>query len=104
MPRTLCPFAASCGIANTISMEAALRVWQSFYCEGFHARCERYRLHESGREVPVRLLPNGRLLDGPVDAAPAPLRDDAGPLNAAPASSPDDAGVEEAAPRLLRLP
>jgi hypothetical protein len=45
-------------------MEAALRVWESFYCEGFYVRCERYRLHGSGREVPGCLLPNGRLLDG----------------------------------------
>jgi hypothetical protein len=45
-------------------MQAALRVWQSFYCEGHYSRCERYKLVESGVEVPARLLPNGRLLDG----------------------------------------
>jgi hypothetical protein len=73
-------------------MEAALRVWQSFYCDGVHARCERFRLHESGREVPSRLLPNGRLLDGPDEATPAPPRADARALEGAPASSPDDAG------------
>jgi hypothetical protein len=44
-------------------MVAALRVWESFYCEGSFERCERYRLHQSGREIPGRLLPNGRLLD-----------------------------------------
>jgi len=57
-------------------MEAALRVWQSFYCEGSHVRCERFGLHQSGREVPARLLPNGRLLEEPADAAP---RDEPGP-------------------------
>jgi hypothetical protein len=59
-----CPFAADCGLAGSIAMEAALRVWESFYCEGFYGRCERYRLHGSGREVPDFLLPNGRLVDG----------------------------------------
>ena len=91
-------------------MEAALRVWQSFYCEGVHARCERFRLHESGREVPSRLLPNGRLLDGPEEAGPLPSRDASGPLRAAPATwpdapdAPDVAGPEEAAPRRRHWP
>ncbi len=73
MPRTLCPFAAPCGLPRSIGMEAALRVWESFYCEGAYDRCERYRLHEAGQGVPRRLLPNGRLLDGPEETTtPAP--------------------------------
>lgn len=104
MPRTLCPFAASCGIANTISMEAALRVWQSFYCEGVHARCERFRLHESGREVPSRLLPNGRLLDGPEEPTPVPPRTAANQPGSAPAGSPDDVGLGADAPRRRHWP
>jgi len=70
MPQTLCPLAAPCGLAKAIGTDAALRVWQSCYCEGFHARCQRYQLHKSGREVPGRLLPNGRLLEGTEVAAP----------------------------------
>lgn len=103
MPRPPCPFAASCGLAKIISMEAALRVWQSFYCEGVHTRCERFKLHESGRDVPSRLLPNGRLLEGPEEAA-APPRAAAWPLRSAPANSPASAGVEAVAPRRRRLP
>ena len=54
-------------------MREALRVWQSFYCEGAFARCERHKLLASGRDVPDRLLPNGRLLDVvPERPAPAP--------------------------------
>jgi hypothetical protein len=67
MPRSRCPFSAACALAESIGMEAALHVWESFYCEGTSARCERYRLHQAGQVVPVRLLPNGRLLDGPGD-------------------------------------
>lgn len=44
-------------------MREALRVWQSFYCEGVFKRCERYKLVEAGMSVPDRLLPNGRLID-----------------------------------------
>ena len=48
-------------------MKEALRVWQSFYCEGAYRRCERYKLTASGVPVPEKLLPNGRLVDaGPV--------------------------------------
>jgi hypothetical protein len=44
-------------------MREALRVWQSFYCEGAFARCERYKLAVAGRAIPDKLLPNGRLQD-----------------------------------------
>lgn len=65
-PNVPCPRASNCHLANTISMREALRVWQSFYCEGMYGRCERYKLAEAGSEVPARLLPNGRLLEEPV--------------------------------------
>jgi hypothetical protein len=56
-------------------MREALRVWQSFYCDGMYARCERFKLAESGTEVPLRLLPNGRLHDSPaVTPVPAVRR------------------------------
>jgi hypothetical protein len=69
MPHTLCPFAARCGLAQSIGVEAALHVWESFYCESFFDRCERFRLNQSGLVVPRRLLPNGRLLGGSDAAA-----------------------------------
>jgi hypothetical protein len=50
-------------------MREALRVWQSFYCEGAFARCERYKLATAGRSIPDKLLPNGRLQD-PFDDEP----------------------------------
>jgi hypothetical protein len=70
MPLDTCPYASDCALADNIGMEAALRVWESFYCQGASVRCERYRLHLSGQEVPVRLLPNGRLLDLPGPSSP----------------------------------
>ncbi len=65
-----CPHTASCALARNVSMREALRVWQSFYCEGGFVRCERYKLALAGCEIPLRLLPNGRLQD-PVELEPA---------------------------------
>ncbi len=64
-----CPQTTMCALARNISMREALRVWQSFYCEGAFARCERYKLATAGRPIPDKLLPNGRLQD-PSEEAP----------------------------------
>jgi hypothetical protein len=69
MASMACPDADKCGLHKSIGMRAALKVWQSFYCEGCYARCERFKLSQSGRPVPERLLPNGRLLDNPNEFA-----------------------------------
>ncbi len=72
-----CPHTLTCGLTRSISMREALRVWQSFYCDGVYGRCERYKLASAGRPIPNNLLPNGRLQDPPEDdpaasaAAPA---------------------------------
>ncbi len=58
-----CPKITDCKLHRSIGMTAALRVWQSFYCEGCFSRCERFKLASTGIPVPERLLPNGRLLD-----------------------------------------
>jgi len=69
MANMACPQAEKCELQKSIGMRAALKVWQSFYCEGCFGRCERFKLSESGRTVPARLLPNGRLLDNPNEFA-----------------------------------
>ena len=48
-------------------MKAALKVWQSYYCEGDFNRCERFKLVLAGKPVPMNLLPNGRTIDVPLD-------------------------------------
>jgi hypothetical protein len=76
MAAKACPHQPRCGLHQRIGMTAALRVWQSFYCEGLSGRCERRKLAESGRPVPERLLPNGRLLDEAPGRETAPSRDE----------------------------
>ncbi|HSM93919.1 MAG TPA: hypothetical protein VLT47_13635 [Anaeromyxobacteraceae bacterium] len=68
-----CPRYPTCQLAQGISMREALRVWQSFYCDGMYGRCERFKLAESGASVPLRLLPNGRFQDGH-EPTPPPVR------------------------------
>ena len=58
-----CPRQEQCSLRKSVGMTAALRVWESFYCDGMHARCERFKLYACDRKVPDRLLPNGRLVD-----------------------------------------
>jgi hypothetical protein len=58
-----CPQTTACALHQSISMKEALRVWQSFYCDGAFIRCERFKLATAGVAVPARLLPNGRLQD-----------------------------------------
>ncbi len=60
----ICPMVERCVLRQSIGMKAALGVWQSFYCEAGFVRCERFKLANNGCDVPARLLPNGRLLDG----------------------------------------
>jgi hypothetical protein len=69
MASMACPDTGKCELHRSIGMRAALKVWQSFYCEGCFSRCERFKLSQSGRPVPERLLPNGRLLDNPNEFA-----------------------------------
>ncbi len=66
-----CPHTLTCGLTRSISMREALRVWQSFYCDGVFGRCERYKLASAGREIPDKLLPNGRLQDPPAPGGAA---------------------------------
>ncbi len=65
-----CPQRERCSLRQAIGMREALNVWQSFYCDAGYRRCERYKLATAGAEVPARLLPNGRLLEGREAAVP----------------------------------
>lgn len=65
-----CPHSAACALARSLSMREALGVWQSFYCDGAFARCERFKLVSAGRAIPERLLPNGRLQEPPEEDEP----------------------------------
>lgn len=67
-----CPHTATCRLPRTISTKEALRVWESFYCEGVFDRCERYKLAAAGAPIPDELLPNGRLVDPADDLALRP--------------------------------
>ncbi len=60
-PLVCCPRYASCDLPAGLSMTAALRIWQSLYCEAAWERCERRRRLEAGESVPANFLPDGRV-------------------------------------------
>ena len=63
-----CPrVAAGCPLFRQFSMKSSLAVWQSYYCDGMYERCQRWQLVGKGQQVPLNLLPNGRLLEVPLD-------------------------------------
>lgn len=59
-----CPHIESCGLYPELSCNSALKVWQVFYCEGQHQQCVRFQHSQTGKVVPVTLLPNGNNMDG----------------------------------------
>ncbi len=62
-----CARIPACPLFPHFSMKSSLRVWQSFYCEGDFTKCERFKASCAGANVPVNLLPNGKLLDVPLE-------------------------------------
>ena len=57
-----CSHTTTCPLFPLISVNSALKVWKTFYCEGKYHNCARYNLSKSGQPVPVNLLPNGKSL------------------------------------------
>lgn len=77
-----CTHKDSCGLFPVISLSSALKIWQTFYCDGKYETCLRYQRSLKGEKVAPNLLPNGKELDlivetkperkpGPVTAVPA---------------------------------
>jgi len=58
-----CSHTSNCALFPMISVNSALKVWRTFYCEGKWHECARYKLSLEGKPVPPNLLPNGKLLD-----------------------------------------
>lgn len=58
-----CSHKTSCGMFPVISLSSALKVWQTFYCDGDYKTCQRYQRSIAGEPVPSTLLPNGKSLD-----------------------------------------
>lgn len=53
----------SCELFPLIEINGALKIWQSFYCNGNFQTCVRYQLGLEGKSIPASLLPNGKNLD-----------------------------------------
>lgn len=74
----VCSHTSSCELFPMISVNSALKVWRTFYCETKWHQCARFKLSLAGKSVPPNLLPNGKSLDlgvgkPQVAAKPAPV-------------------------------
>ena len=57
-----CERISTCPLFKQFSIKAALVVWTTRYCESDFGRCERLKLAQAGKPVPLNLLPNGKML------------------------------------------
>jgi hypothetical protein len=62
-----CARVGTCPLFKAFAMKSSLNVWKTYYCEGTFERCERWKLVADGKPVPQALLPNGRMLEGPIE-------------------------------------
>jgi len=67
-----CDRAATCPLSTIFVTPFAVKVWRLAYCDGDFSRCERRRLAEAGQQVPVMLLPNGKMVSSAHLRTPAP--------------------------------
>lgn len=66
-----CERVNGCPMFKQFKMKSSLAVWQAHYCDGDFSRCERWKRVHAGQEVPASLLPNGKLLDVPLERVEA---------------------------------
>lgn len=92
-----CTHKESCALFPVISLSSALKIWQTFYCDGKYETCLRYQRSLKGEKVPPNLLPNGKALDLVVDYQPVSRP---APATAAPAPGPV---TSETAPAISTL-
>lgn len=95
-----CTHKDSCALFPVISLSSALKIWQTFYCDGKFETCLRYQRSLKGEKVAPNLLPNGKELDLVVDVAPVckPAPVTAVPATAAVAPTAGAATSAKAAP------
>ncbi|MHB8744387.1 MAG: ACT domain-containing protein [Sulfuricaulis sp.] len=68
-----CTHKDSCALFPVISLSSALKIWQTFYCDGKYETCLRYQRSLKGEKVPPNLLPNGKALDLMLDDRQKPV-------------------------------
>jgi hypothetical protein len=65
-----CTHKDSCALFPVISLSSALKIWQTFYCDGKFETCLRYQRSLKGEKVAPNLLPNGKELDLVIESKP----------------------------------
>jgi len=59
---TVCPLKPNCALFSEVDLLDALKFnIETYYCKRNFAKCARYKLHQQGLEVPLKLLPNDKI-------------------------------------------
>jgi hypothetical protein len=48
------------------SASHTVRVWKALYCEADFTKCERHKRSQRKEDVPINLLPNGKVIGAKV--------------------------------------
>ncbi|MDH5446716.1 MAG: ankyrin repeat domain-containing protein [Gammaproteobacteria bacterium] len=57
-----CSHTKDCQLYPQFAADPSLKLWQQHYCESNFEACARYQIALSGKQIPLTLLPNGKLL------------------------------------------
>ena len=57
-----CPLIVKCPLYAQFHMESTKDSIVILYCRGDFGKCERKKLRDAGKDVPLKLMPNGKLL------------------------------------------
>lgn len=60
-----CPHKSDCALFPKFQTASALKIWVSLFCDKDYERCERFKLSCQGKNPPIDLLPNGKMLSTP---------------------------------------
>ena len=58
-----CPNTAACPIYAKFKTEALKNIYIKMYCLGKFENCKRKQIKDSGKPVPINLLPDGKELE-----------------------------------------
>ena len=57
-----CSHTQNCQLYPQFAADPSLKLWQQHYCESNYEVCARFKIALTGKQIPLTLLPNGKLL------------------------------------------
>ncbi len=64
-----CSHIKNCELFVQFALNPALDIWKENYCQGDFNACARFNISKTGRQIPLTLLPNGKIIQETGDEA-----------------------------------